>query len=110
MLKRKDDKKKICAIIPAAGKGSRLGKDIVKILLPMTKAKTVWNILYEKLQPVVDQIHAVLSPEGVSLFEKQLKRDRISSGVSVSVQNVPYGMGDAIFSAFNYWRDYENIL
>lgn len=102
-------KKKVCVVIPAAGRGSRLGEDLPKILLPIVKKKTVWHILYEKLQPIVDQIHVVLSPRGALLFEKQLEEDGIFF-VSFSIQKIPIGMGDAIFGAFDYWKDYENIL
>ncbi len=109
-MKNKIQKRQVCAVIPAAGRGSRLGEDIPKILIPIVREKTVWHILYEKLRLIVDHIHVVLSPEGILLFRQQLEMDRISSGVSTSVQNIPLGMGDAIFGAFDYWKDYKNIL
>lgn len=109
-LKTRMIRKKVCAVIPAAGRGIRLGKDTPKILIPIVKEKTVWHILYEKLWPIVDHIHIILSPTGVSLFKQQLEKDHISSGISVSIQEIPIGMGDAIFGAFDYWNDYENIL
>jgi bifunctional UDP-N-acetylglucosamine pyrophosphorylase / glucosamine-1-phosphate N-acetyltransferase len=109
-LKNKTTKKQACAVIPAAGRGSRLGEEIPKILIPIAGEKTVWHILYEKLRLIVDHIHVVLSPEGILLFRQQLEMDRIPSGVSSSIQETPLGMGDAIFGAFDYWKDYENIL
>lgn len=102
--------RKICAVIPAAGRGSRLGMNIPKILLPIAAGKTVWNILYDKLRLNVNQIHVVVSPEGQELFKRQFKKDGDFSCVSMSVQKKPLGMGDAIFGAFEYWKDYDNIL
>ena len=109
-FERKKDREEVCAVIPAAGRGERLGKDIPKILVRITKGKTVWHILHKKLWPVVDQIHVILSRRGMSLFKQQMEKDHIWSRVSVSVQETPTGMGDAIFGAFDYWKDYENIL
>lgn len=103
-------KNKICAIIPAAGRGKRLGSDIPKILMPICGDKTVWDILYKKLYKYVDRIHVVLSPLGVGLFEKQLKKESIGSNVTISVQKEPIGMGDAIFGASDYWKDCRHIL
>lgn len=100
-------KKKMCAIIPSAGHGKRLGNNMPKILIPITEeGKTVWNILYEKLHRAVDHIHVVLSPAGLLMFRKQT----VPAGVSAGVQKIPVGMGDAIFGAFDCWKDYENIL
>src|SRR5689334_16795046 len=58
---------KICAVIPAAGRGTRLGGTGPKILTRLSERHTIWSILYEKLSPLVDHIHLVLSPEaGIS--------------------------------------------
>ena len=56
---------RICAVIPAAGRGTRLGANGPKILTPLTDTQTVWDILHGRLAPLVDHIHLVLSPEGV---------------------------------------------
>ena len=77
---------KICAVIPAAGRGTRLGSDQPKILTPLTARDTIWSILHDKLAPLVDHIHLVLSPEGAKLFAA------LPANVSVGIQKavLPY--------------------
>jgi bifunctional UDP-N-acetylglucosamine pyrophosphorylase/glucosamine-1-phosphate N-acetyltransferase len=95
---------KICAVIPAAGHGTRLGGDGPKILTPLTQTETIWSILHAKLSPLVDHVHLVLSPEGEKLFA-----DR-PPNVSYSIQPTPTGMGDAIFRGHAIWTEYDAIL
>jgi bifunctional UDP-N-acetylglucosamine pyrophosphorylase/glucosamine-1-phosphate N-acetyltransferase len=95
---------KICAVIPAAGRGTRLGSDAPKILTPLTETQTVWTILHDKLAPLVDHIHLVLSPEGAATFPGH------PANVSHSVQPAPTGMGDAIFRGYPAWSQYDAIL
>jgi len=104
------NRKRVCALIPAAGRGSRLKQEMPKILVPIVKEKRVWHILYEKLFPIVDQIHVVLSPIGISLFKQQMEKDHLMAGVSTSIQTSPIGTGDAIFGAYDFWKDYESVF
>ena len=94
----------ICAVIPAAGRGTRLDTELPKILTPLTAHDTVWSILYAKLGPLVDHIHLVLSPDGARLFPA------LPGNVSVSVQPRPIGMGDAVFRGLDIWSKYDAIL
>lgn len=100
----------ICAVIPAAGRGSRLGLSIPKILAPVVGDRTIWDILYSKLAQYTDRVHVVLSPEGFDQFNEKLRHGCLRSKVTTSVQVTPKGMGDAIFSACDFWRGYRNIL
>jgi bifunctional UDP-N-acetylglucosamine pyrophosphorylase/glucosamine-1-phosphate N-acetyltransferase len=100
----KDHGMKICAVIPAAGKGSRLGTTAPKILASLTGQETVWSVLHAKLAPLVDHIHLVLSPDGAAAFPA------LPPHVSSSVQPVPTGMGDAIFGARAAWAAFDAIL
>jgi bifunctional UDP-N-acetylglucosamine pyrophosphorylase/glucosamine-1-phosphate N-acetyltransferase len=95
---------KICAVIPAAGRGTRLGNDKPKILMPLTTRDTIWSILQDKLAPLVDHIHLVLSPEGAKQFPA------LPANVSISIQPEPIGMGDAIFRGFDVWSHYDAVL
>lgn len=95
---------KICAVIPAAGRGTRLGSDQPKILTPLTAHDTVWSILHAKIAPLVDHIHLVLSPDGAKQFPD------LPANVSVSIQPDPIGMGDAIFRGFETWSHYDAVL
>ncbi|HEY1877732.1 MAG TPA: NTP transferase domain-containing protein [Rhizomicrobium sp.] len=94
----------ICAVIPAAGRGTRLGIGQPKILTPLTARDTVWSILHAKISPLVDHIHLVLSPDGAAQFPG------LPSCVSTSIQSEPTGMGDAIFRGFNVWSKYDAVL
>jgi len=95
---------KVCAVIPAAGKGSRLGTTGPKILTPLNDDETIWSVLHARLAPLVDHIHLVLSPEGTQAFPALPPR------VSSSIQPRPIGMGDAIFGAHPSWERYDAIL
>ena len=55
----------ICAVIPAAGKGTRLGLAVPKILASLTPTVTVWDVLRTLLTPYVEHMHVILSPSGV---------------------------------------------
>src|SRR4029077_5900171 len=46
-----------CAVIPAAGRGTRLGIDLPKLLVPVTEADTIWSVLKDKIKRYVDHIH-----------------------------------------------------
>jgi len=95
---------RICAIIPAAGRGSRLGIAKPKILAPLNAQETIWSVLHGKLAPLVDHIHLVLSPEGARDFPA------LPPQVSQSIQPQPTGMGDAIFGARAAWEAFDAIL
>ena len=94
----------ICAVIPAAGRGTRLGGAGPKILTPLTAQHTIWSILHAKLSPVVDHIHLVLSPDGAAAFPA------LPAKVSHSIQSQPIGMGDAIFRGQEVWSKYDAVL
>ena len=94
----------ICAVIPAAGRGTRLGGTGPKILTPLTAQDTIWSILHAKLAPLVDHIHLVLSPEGAGAFPA------LPAEVSRSIQSEPIGMGDAIFRGHDVWSNYDAVL
>ena len=95
---------RICALIPAAGGGTRLGADAPKILLPITPDETIWSILHAKLSPLVDHIHLILSPDGAAAFPP------LPANSSTSIQPAPLGMGDAIFRGHEVWSDYDAVL
>ena len=94
----------ICAVIPAAGRGARLGTDRPKILASLTATETIWSVLYARLAPLVDHVHLVLSPEGAGQFPA------LPPNVSVSIQPQPIGMGDAIFRGMEVWSEHDAVL
>jgi bifunctional UDP-N-acetylglucosamine pyrophosphorylase/glucosamine-1-phosphate N-acetyltransferase len=95
---------RICAVIPAAGRGTRLGSDLPKLLTPLTATQTIWSVLHAKLSPLVDHIHLVLSPDGATAFPA------LPTNVTHSIQPSPIGMGDAIFYGYETWSAFDAIL
>ena len=95
---------RVCAVIPAAGRGSRLGIGGPKILASVSESETIWSVLHAKLAPLVDHVHLVLSPDGAAAFPP------LPPNVSYSIQPEPLGMGDAIFGARAAWSGFDAIL
>ncbi|MDA0637476.1 NTP transferase domain-containing protein [Nonomuraea sp. MCN248] len=100
----------VCAVIPAAGSGTRLGLGIPKIMLEIADGVTVWHLLHRRLSPWVEHVHVVVSPAGEIPFRRLAAAEIERGDVSVSVQARPTGMGDAIFGAVASWEAYERIL
>lgn len=101
---------KICAVIPAAGLGSRLGTTTPKILTAITKSETIWSILRKKLLLWVDHIHIIVSPTHQSLIHHALKNDIENGLVTLGLQPKPIGMGDAIFCGYSVWSKADILL
>jgi bifunctional UDP-N-acetylglucosamine pyrophosphorylase/glucosamine-1-phosphate N-acetyltransferase len=101
---------KTCAVIPAAGRGSRLGLPGPKLLAPIRGEETVWTILSRKLKGLVDHIHIILSPSGFAAMRSALNGAGDDLTISFSVQPQPTGMGDAIFCGHRVWSHAERIL
>jgi bifunctional UDP-N-acetylglucosamine pyrophosphorylase / glucosamine-1-phosphate N-acetyltransferase len=96
-------------LIPAAGRGTRLGLDVPKILAPIGEEETTWSLLFARLRGF-GHVHVVLSPVGHGLFERVAAEEIASGQVSTSVQPKPSGMGDAIFGAEPHWRRFDDLL
>ncbi len=82
------------AVIPAAGRGSRLGSDRPKILYPVA-GRLLIEWLLDFLEPNCSRFVFVLSPGGIAEVSPEL--DRLIPGrYKIVVQEVPRGMGDAV--------------
>jgi len=85
------------AIIPAAGRGTRLGFSKPKILYPVG-GKTILERLVETLQPLVKRFVFVLSENGASEVEPHLQQ-LLPGRYAIAIQHEPKGMADAVWSA-----------
>ncbi|MGE0255777.1 MAG: NTP transferase domain-containing protein [Alphaproteobacteria bacterium] len=100
----------VCAVVPAAGRGTRLGLDRPKILAPLTASETIWSVLRAKLLAVADRVHVVVAPDGLAAMRAATRDDPDAGRLSLSVQERPTGMGDAIFGCHDAWRDATTLL
>jgi bifunctional UDP-N-acetylglucosamine pyrophosphorylase / glucosamine-1-phosphate N-acetyltransferase len=91
------DQSRWTAVIPAAGRGSRLGYYMPKILYPVL-GRPVIEWLVEGLTPWCHQFVFVVSPEGESFIAPAAAK-LLGIRASCVVQNEPNGMADAIWSA-----------
>lgn len=85
------------AVIPAAGRGSRLGYDKPKILYPIA-GRPILDWLIDLLEPHCQELVFVLSPSGEKEVVPHLKR-RLKGRYRVAIQAEPKGMADAIYHA-----------
>jgi bifunctional UDP-N-acetylglucosamine pyrophosphorylase/glucosamine-1-phosphate N-acetyltransferase len=90
------------ALIPAAGRGTRLGFDKPKILFPVGGA-TILKRLIELLEPVCAEFVFVLSPDGAALVGPEIRR-LVGERGRVAIQQSPRGMGDAVASGLTELR------
>lgn len=82
------------AVIPAAGRGSRLGFDKPKILYPIG-GRMIVEWLLDFLLPSCASVVVVLSPGGHDTVADELER-LIPGRYRIVLQEVPTGMGDAV--------------
>lgn len=100
----------VCAVLPAAGRGSRLGLGQPKLLAPVTEQATVWSLVSERLEGLVDHIHIIVSPGDLELFESVLSEHPLGTPVTTGVQGEPIGMGDAVFCGYSRWSQADMVL
>ena len=101
---------KICAVVPAAGRGTRLGIEAPKLLAPLGEGETIWTVLRQKLLSVADHINVIVSPQGERMVRDVVEREDSRARVSLSIQPEPVGMGDAIFRGYPVWSRAAAIL
>jgi HAD superfamily hydrolase (TIGR01509 family) len=82
------------AVIPAAGRGSRLAFHRPKILYPVA-GRLILDWLLDAIAPRCASLVFVLSPEGAAEVADELDR-RIPGRFRIAIQPSPTGMGDAV--------------
>jgi bifunctional UDP-N-acetylglucosamine pyrophosphorylase / glucosamine-1-phosphate N-acetyltransferase len=106
----KREQYRICAVVPAAGRGSRLGGDGPKILAPLGGGRSILTVLCRKLLAVADHINLIVSPEGRRAIGERIEREGLAHRTTLAVQPAPIGMGDAIFCGYPVWSRARTIL
>lgn len=99
--------KRVCAIIPAAGKGKRLGTDKPKILYPLG-GRTALEIMYRKILPLAEHIIVIASVEGELEIRNAL--NRYGFVAEIAVDPMPYGTAGSISCALERAKNYDDVL
>ena len=86
------------AIIPAAGRASRLNTSLPKILYPILE-KPILYWLLELLDSLCERIVVVASPTGRNVIESSIRRKSGALPVKLCVQPEPIGMANAVWVA-----------
>ena len=100
----------IFAVVPAAGRGTRLPSHLPKLLTPLAAGVTIWTLLSRALLTVVDHINIIVSPDGEPSIRAAVAQSNLTGRVSLSLQPEPLGMGDAIFRGLPVWSHARTIL
>src|SRR3954469_4455326 len=82
------------AIVPAAGRGSRLNSNLPKILHPVL-GKPILDWLADLLTPLCQDLLFVLSPEGEPAVAPRLTA-ALGERARIVLQERPTGMADAV--------------
>jgi bifunctional UDP-N-acetylglucosamine pyrophosphorylase/glucosamine-1-phosphate N-acetyltransferase len=101
--------RRVFAVIPAAGKGSRLGLNRPKVFTPLDGLATIWDVLHDRLVDQVDHCILILSPEGERYAQRAHPPINLRN-TQIVLQPEPRGMGDAIFGASKSWRSADDLL
>lgn len=94
-------------LIPAAGKGSRLGSTLPKILT-LVNREPVINYILNSIDSLATEIQIIVSPAVFRDFGHELMN--LDPRIKLLTQEVPLGMGDAIFRNYNFWKHFEKII
>lgn len=100
----------IIAVVPAAGRGSRLGFAGPKLLAPLGPNITIWTVMREKLLAVADSIVVILSPDGAEQFVPVLAHDPERERIKVAIQEKPTGMAPAVAAGKEIWKQASSVL
>ena len=99
--------RKVTVIIPAAGKGTRLGFDKPKILYPFL-GNTALEILYQKLKPISEKIIVIGNPEGAPLINDHVLDKRIDIEVVTILNSL--GTADTVLSSNEVAKSAYDVL
>jgi bifunctional UDP-N-acetylglucosamine pyrophosphorylase/glucosamine-1-phosphate N-acetyltransferase len=91
-------------VIPAAGRGSRLGLDVPKVLAPVAGRPMIEHLL-SRYGPIINRFAVISSPAARDGLVRLLEGR--TPGVDVVVQAEPTGMLDAILTAYDLVRQVQ---
>lgn len=98
-----------CLIIPAAGRGTRLGLTIPKVFCPIQENVSPFTLIMDATKCIQHDTCLVLSHDGLN-YVKNHNNVLNGENVVISIQESPIGMGDAVFSGYSYWEKFKTII
>ena len=99
------ERSEVCTLVPAAGRGSRLGGNCPKVFTPITDTETIWSILSSKLRLISDHHCLILNSKSYSEY-----KDTLDPKLNIALQDNPIGMGDAIFKGVKYFSKHKLLV
>lgn len=99
------DRSEVLTLVPAAGRGSRLGGNCPKVFTPITEKDTIWSILYTKLKHISSNHCIILNSKTYEDY-----KDCLDPNLKVAFQDDPIGMGDAIFQGAKFFEDHRFLV
>ena len=100
-------REKWTALVPAAGRGSRLDFDRAKILFPIA-GRTILEWLVKLLDPLCSKVVLIVSPDAQPHVEEAISR-LLPDRFAIALQREPRGMADAIARGLPS-VDTENVI
>ena len=96
-------------IIPAAGRGSRLGYSLPKVLYPIL-GKPILHHLVGLFQKYCSRFIVVASPKGAQEIQKELESCCNSIDFGIVIQEEPKGMAHAVWQARNITKTPHTVV
>ena len=100
---------KLCVLIMAAGKGTRMKSALPKVLQPVLDSPIIdYVIVNAQSAGVSPEDIAVLVGSGGELVESHIKEN--FPNVKIIWQHEQLGTGHAVKSALEWWRNYDSLV
>jgi len=96
-------------VIPAAGKGTRLGYNLPKILYPILGESILYHLV-GLFQKYCSHFIVVASPEGSQKIQKELESCCNSNDFRIVIQEEPKGMAHAVWQARNATKTPHTVV
>ena len=100
---------KLCVLVMAAGKGTRMRSAVPKVLQPVLDSPIIDYVIHTvKAAGVSPENTAVLVGSGGEEVEAHVKKNFPS--VNILWQHEQLGTGHAVKAALSWWKDYDSLV
>ncbi|MEG1502239.1 MAG: bifunctional UDP-N-acetylglucosamine diphosphorylase/glucosamine-1-phosphate N-acetyltransferase GlmU [Synergistaceae bacterium] len=99
--------KEFCALVLAAGKGTRMKSNIPKVLQSLLHKPLIYYPLNSLAKADIENISVVVGYQG-EMIEKYINSSHPNIGISW--QREQLGTGHAVKLAADWWRQFKNVL